>query len=77
MDRNMKEVLDSLTKTVRLCRGYEKVKNIAPMTITNEYGCIREIARITYENGHTADVDIDCDSSMAAIYDIAKYLMYH
>ena len=77
MDSNMKEVLDSLTDTVRLCRGYEKVKSIQPVTIKNEYGCVQEIARIEYENGHTVDVDIGCDSGMAAIYDIAKYLMYH
>ena len=40
MDSNMKEVLDSLTDTVRLCRGYEKVKSIQPMTIKNEHGCV-------------------------------------
>ena len=28
MGSNMKEVLDSLTNTVRLCQGYEKVKSI-------------------------------------------------
>ena len=77
MDSNMKEVLDSLTNTVRLCRGQEKVKSIQPMTIKDEHGCVQEIARIEYENGHTVGVNISCDSGMVAIYDIAKYLMYH
>lgn len=77
MDSNMKEVLDRLTNTVRLCRGREKVKSIQPMTIKDEHGCVQEIARIEYENGHTVGVDIGCDSGIAAIYDVAKYLMCH
>lgn len=77
MDSTMKEVLDSLTDTVRLCRGYEKVKSIQPVTIEDEHDCVQEIARIEYENGHTVDVDIGCDSGIAAIYDVAKYLMCH
>ena len=77
MDSNMKEVLDSLTNTVRLCRGHEKVKSIRPVTIEDEYGCVHEIARIEYENGHVGGVDISCDSGIAAIYDVAKYLMCH
>ncbi len=77
MDNTMKEVLDRLTNTVRLCRGREKVKSIRPVTIEDEHDCVHEIARIEYENGHAGGVDISCDSDMAAIYDIAKYLMYH
>ena len=77
MDSNMKEVLDSLTNTVRLCQGYEKVKRIKPVTIEDEYGCVQEFARIEYENGHTVDVEIGCDGDIAVIYDVVKYLMCH
>jgi hypothetical protein len=34
------------------------------------------IARITYEDGHTKDIDIGCDSGIAVVYDIARSLVY-
>lgn len=77
MDKNMPEVLSSLTKTLRLCRGYENIQSIVPMEIVNEYGCVQEIARITYTNGHSVDIDIGCDSGMAAVYDVSKYFVQH
>lgn len=77
MDRNMPEVLQSLTETLRLCRGYDNIKSIIPMTIRDESGCVKEIARVTYSNGHSVNIDIGCDSGMAAVYDISKYFVHH
>ena len=77
MDRNMPEVLQSLTETLRLCRGYDNIKSIIPMTIRDESGCVKEIARVTYSNGHSVNIDIGCDSGMAAMYDISKYFVHH
>lgn len=77
MDRNMPEVLQSLTETLRLCRGYDNIKSIIPMTIRDESGCVKEIASVTYSNGHSVNIDIGCDSGMAAVYDISKYFVHH
>ena len=73
----MPEVLQSLTETLRLCRGYDNIKSIIPMTIRDESGCVKEIARVTYSNGHSVNIDIGCDSGMAAMYDISKYFVHH
>lgn len=77
MDRNMPEVLQSLTETLRLCRGYNNIKSIIPMTIRDENGYVKEITRVTYTNGHSVNIDISCDSGMAAVYDISKYFVHH
>lgn len=64
---NMAEILAKLTETLQLTRDGIGIVSITPL---------RDVARVTYSNGHTRDVDIGSDSGIAAIYDIAKTLMY-
>ena len=37
---------------------------------------VQVAARITYKSGRTKDIDIDCDSGIAAVYDIAGKLAF-
>lgn len=77
MNNNMTEVLTALTEAVRLFRGYSNVESIIPMTIRAPEGYTKEIVRVTYANGHSVNIDIGCDSGMAAIYDVSRYLTHH
>lgn len=77
MESNMTEVLEGLAQTIRLCRGYKNVESIIPVTVRTPDGYTKEIARVTYTNGHSVNIDIGCDSGMAAIYDISKYFVHH
>ena len=74
---NMTAILDSLSKTLRLTREGRKIKSIVPVTVPmmNE-NYIHVVARITYKSGRTRDIDIDCDSGIAAVYDIAGKLAF-
>lgn len=72
---NMMEILDSLSDTLRLTREGKSIVSIVPMTVPlrgSEY--VTDIARITYENGQIRDVGIECDSGIAAVYDVVRYL---
>ena len=37
---------------------------------------VNMVARVTYEDGHTKDIDIGGDSGIAVVYDIARSLVY-
>lgn len=77
MDKDMDKVLSALTDAVRLCRGYNNVESIIPMTVRTPEGYTKEIARVTFANGHSVNIDIGCDSGMAAIYDVSRYFVHH
>lgn len=64
---DMTEILAKLTETLQLTRDGIGIVSITPL---------RDVARVTYSNGHIKDIDIGSDSGIAAIYDIAKMLMY-
>ena len=64
---NMTKILAKLTETLRLTRDGGNIVSITPL---------RDVARVTYSNGHTKDIDIGSDSGIAAIYDIAKNLCF-
>ena len=72
---NMTAILNSLTDTLRLTREGKNIVSIVPLTVPidgTKY--VTDVARITYKNGHTRDINIDCDSGIAAVYDIADNL---
>ena len=77
---NMTEILHSLAETLRLTREGKNIVNIVsivPLTVPidgTKY--VKDVARITYKNGHTRDINIDCDSGIAAVYDIADNLCF-
>lgn len=74
---NMTAILDSLSKTLRLTREGRKIKSIVPVTVPKVNTAYAGVAaRVTYKNGHVKDIDIDCDSGIAAVYDVAKALLY-
>ena len=79
---NMTAILDSLTDTLRLTREGKNIVSIVPLTVpvvgTHVYGTVyvRDIARITYQSGRTKDIGIDCDSGIAAIYDVVRDLCF-
>ncbi len=77
MDKNMDKVLSALTEAVRICRGYDNVESIIPVTVRTPEGYTKEIARVTFCGGHSVNIDIGCDSGMAAIYDVSRYLTHH
>lgn len=64
---DMTKILAKLTETLQLTRDGGNIVSITPL---------RDVARVTYKNGHTKDVDIGSDSGIAAVYDVAKSLMY-
>lgn len=74
---NMTAILNSLTDTLRLTREGRDIVSIVPLTVS-VYGTVyvRDIARITYQSGRTKDIGIDCDSGIAAIYDVVRDLCY-
>ena len=53
------------------------ILSIKPVTVPmmNE-NYVQVAARITYKSGRTKDIDIDCDSGIAAVYDIARKLAF-
>ena len=74
---NITAILDSLSKTLRLTDAGKNIVSIVPVTVPKgnmEYVGIA--ARVTYKNGHMKDIDIDCDSGIAAVFDVAKCLCY-
>ncbi len=74
---NMTAILKSLSETLRLTREGRNIVSIVPLTVPidgTKY--VTDIARITYKNGHTRDINIGCDSGMAAVYDIADNLCF-
>lgn len=74
---NMTAILDSLSKTLRLTREGRKIKSIVPVTVPKVNTAYAGVAaRVTYKNGHVKDIDIDCDSGIAAVFDVAKCLCY-
>ena len=78
---NMTAILNSLTDTLRLTREGRDIVSIVPLTVSVDgtvYGTVyvRDIARITYQSGRTKDIGIDCDSGIAAIYDVVRDLCF-
>ena len=74
---NMTAILNSLTDTLRLTREGKNIVSIVPLTVPvvgTVY--VRDIARITYQSGRTKDIGIDCDSGIAAIYDVVRDLCF-
>ena len=74
---NMTEILGSLAGTLRLTREGWDIVSIVPLTVPidgTKY--VKDVARITYKNGHTRDINIGCDSGIAAVLDVAKCLCY-
>lgn len=74
---NMTKILESFCKTLKLTNRGKRIVSIEPMTVqvqNSDY--VNMIARITYEDGHTKDIDIGCDSGIAVVYDIARSLVY-
>ena len=74
---NMTAILDSLSKTLRLTREGMNIESIRPVTVPmmNE-NYVQVAARITYKSGRTRDIDIDCDSGIAAVFDVARRLAF-
>ncbi len=74
---NMTAILRSLSKTLRLTREGMNIESIRPVTVPmmNE-SYIHVVARITYKSGRTRDIDIDCDSGIAAVFDVARMLAF-
>ena len=74
---NMTEILWSLAGTLRLTDAGKNIVSIVPLTVP-VYGTVyvRDIARITYQSGRTKDIGIDCDSGIAAIYDVVRDLCF-
>ena len=74
---NMTAILDSLTDTLRLTREGKNIVSIVPLTVSVDGTVyVRDIARITYQSGRTKDIGIDCDSGIAAIYDVVRDLCF-
>lgn len=74
---NMTAILDSLTDTLRLTREGKNIVSIVPLTVSVDGTVyVRDIARITYQSGRTKDIGIDCDSGIAAIYDVVRNLCF-
>lgn len=74
---NMTAILKSLAGTLRLTREGKNIVSIVPVTVPvrgSEY--VTEVARITYKNGQIRDIGIECDSGIAAVYDIARNLCF-
>lgn len=69
---NMIAILDSLSDTLRLTHAGKNIESIVPVTSlqTGMY------ATVTYNDGRTTNICIDCDSGIAAVYDIAKAFLY-
>lgn len=69
---NMAEILRSLSDTLRLTHAGKNIESIVPVTSlqTGMY------AKVTYNDGRTTNICIDGDSGIAAVYDIAKALLY-
>ena len=74
---NMTAILASLSDTLRLTREGMNIESIRPVAVPmmNE-NYVQVAARITYKSGRTKDIDIDCDSGIAAVYDIARKLAF-
>lgn len=74
---NMTAILDSLSDTLRLTREGKNIVSIVPVTVPKVNTAYAGVAaRVTYKNGHMKDIDIDCDSGIAAVYDIADNLCF-
>jgi hypothetical protein len=74
---NMTSILKSLGETLRLTDAGKNIVSIVPVTVpkgNKDY--LGVAARVTYKNGHMKDIDIDCDSGIAAVFDVAKCLCY-
>lgn len=74
---NMTNILNCLRVTLNLTAAGKNIESIVPMTVPidgTKY--VTDIARITYKNGHTRDINIGCDSGIAAVLDVAKCLCY-
>ena len=69
---NMTAILDSLSDTLRLTHAGKNIESIVPVTSlqTGIY------AIVTYNDGRTTNICIDGDSGIAAVYDVAKALLY-
>ena len=52
----------------------ESIRPVAVPMMNENY--VQVAARITYKSGRTKDIDIDCDSGIAAVYDIARKLAF-
>lgn len=74
---NMTSILKSLGETLRLTDAGKNIVSIVPVTVPKENkDYLGVAARVTYKNGHMKDIDIDCDSGIAAVFDVAKCLCY-
>lgn len=74
---NMTSILKSLGETLRLTREGKNIVSIVPVTVPKVNTAYAGVAaRVTYKNGHMKDIDIDCDSGIAAVFDVAKCLCY-
>lgn len=74
---NMTAILKSLAGILNLTDAGKNIESIVPVTVqikSTEY--VKDVARITYKSGHRRDIDIDCDSGIAAVYDVARALVY-
>ena len=74
---NMTSILKSLGETLRLTDAGKNIVSIVPVTVpkgNKDY--LGVAAHVTYKNGHMKDIDIDCDSGIAAVFDVAKCLCY-
>lgn len=74
---NMTAILKSFCKTLKLTNRGKRIVSIVPMTVkVQNSNYVNMVARVTYEDGHTKDIDIGCDSGIAVVYDIARSLVY-
>ena len=71
MNKDINKTLMALVPILRM--NNEKVQKIEAVknwyTLNGEE-YMKEVAEITYDNGHVRYADIECDSNLTAIYDV-------
>lgn len=71
MNKDINHTLMAIVPILRM--NGEKVKSIEAVKDWHKVGgmecCCKEVAEITYENGHRIYADIGCDSNLTAVYD--------
>lgn len=71
MNKDINKTLMALVPILRM--NNEKVQKIEAVKnwyTLNDKEYMKEVAEITYDNGHVRYADIGCDSNLAAIYDV-------
>lgn len=73
MDKGINQSFKNLTKALKYTR--EPIKQIRAVEATTIEGYIKDVAEVTYEDGHTKYADIGADSNLSALYDVMAMLV--